>query len=168
LGRRQARGVSRSAEGPREDRVRYGAGGPTLILYLDTSSLIKLYVEEEGSAAVREQVEGATVVATSTLAYPEARSALARLRREDRLSDAEQARAKADLDRDWGAFLTLSVEKVWQQAGDLAERHGLRGADSIHLASFLALMVMVAHSPVRFSSFDSRLNLAAQREAAEA
>jgi predicted nucleic acid-binding protein len=139
-----------------------------VILYLDTSSLIKLYVEEEGSAAVREQVAGAAVVATSTLAYPEARSALARLRREGGLSDVEQARAKADFDRDWRGFLTLQVEKVWRQAGDLAERHGLRGADSIHLASFLALVAKVAQSPVRFSSFDSRLNLAAQNEAAEA
>ncbi|HVT58879.1 MAG TPA: type II toxin-antitoxin system VapC family toxin [Thermoanaerobaculia bacterium] len=166
LGRRQAQGISRSAEGPWEDCVRDGAGGPTLILYLDTSSLIKLYVEEEGSTAVREQVAGAAVVVTSTLAYPEARSALARLRRDGGLSDAEQARAKADFDRDWSGFLTLPVEKVWRQAGDLAERHGLRGADSIHLASFLALIGM-AQSPVRFSSSDSRLNLAAQREAGE-
>lgn len=107
-------------------------------------------------------------MATSTLAYPEARSALARLRREDSLSDAEQARVKVDLDRDWSSFLTLPVESVRLLAGDLAERHGLRGGDSVHLATFLALKTMLTHSPVQFSSFDSRLNLAAQREAAEA
>ena len=104
------------------------------------------------------------MVATSTLAYAEARSALARLLREGGLSDAEHARAKADLDRDWSGFLALQVEKVWQKAGDLAERHALRGADSIHLASFLELLAAMAQSPVAFSSFDSRLNLAAQRE----
>lgn len=167
LGWRQAQGISRSAESPWEDRVRDGAGGPTLILYLDTSSLIKLYVEEEGSAAVREQVASASVVATSTLAYPEARSALARLRREGGLSAAEQARVKADFDRDWSGFLALPVEQVWRHAGDLAELHGLRGADSVHLASFLALIGPLADSTVRFSSFDSRLNLAAQRETGE-
>jgi predicted nucleic acid-binding protein len=37
-------------------------------LYLDTSSLVKLYVEEPGSDAVRELVEAATIVATSTIA----------------------------------------------------------------------------------------------------
>ena len=84
------------------------------------------------------------------------------------MSDAEQARVKADIDRDWSGFLTLPVEKVWRQAGDLAERHGLRGADSIHLASFLALIPRMAQSSVRFSSFDSRLNAAAEREAGEA
>jgi uncharacterized protein len=49
-----------------------------LIAYLDTSSLVKLYVEEEGSALIRQLVERTELVATSVLAYPEARAALAR------------------------------------------------------------------------------------------
>jgi predicted nucleic acid-binding protein len=138
-----------------------------LIVYLDTSSLIKLYVEEEGSVATRALVASATVVATCVLAYPEARSALMRLRRDGALSGVEQARAKGDLDRDWGGFLALPVDTVWRQAGDLAERHGLRGADSIHLASYLSLIGRQEGLPVLFSSFDERLNLAARREAAE-
>lgn len=136
-----------------------------MIVYLDTSSLIKLYVEEEGSAAVRALVAGATVVATCVLAYPEARSALTRLGRERVLTEIEQARAKGDLDRDWGGFLALPVDAIWRQAGDLAERHGLRGADSVHLASFLSLLGHEEGVPPTFSSFDERLNLAARREA---
>jgi predicted nucleic acid-binding protein len=139
-----------------------------LIVYLDTSSLIKLYVEEEGSAAVRALVASATVVATCVLTYPEARSALARLRREGALTEIEQARAKGDLDRDWGGFLALQVDAVWRQAGDLAERRGLRGADSVHLASFRSLLGRQEGLPVRFSSFDERLNAAAGWEATEA
>lgn len=139
-----------------------------MILYLDTSSLIKLYVAEEESAAVRTLVAGASVVATCVLAYPEARSALARLRREGVLTPAEQARAKADLEQDWGGFLALPVDAIWRRAGDLADRHGLRGADSIHLASYLSLIGREAGLPVQFSSFDERLNAAARREAAEA
>jgi len=138
-----------------------------LIVYLDTSSLIKLYVEEEGSAAVRALVAGAAVVATCALAYPEARSALARLRREGGLTQIEQARAKSDLDRDWGGFLALPVDAVCRQAGDLAERHGLRGTGSIHLASYLALLGRKEGVAATFSSFDERLNLAARREAGE-
>ena len=139
-----------------------------MIVYLDTSSLIKLYVAEEESAVVRTLVAGAAVVATSVLAYPEARSALARLRREGVLTPAEQARAKANLDQDWGGFLALPVDAIWRQAGDLADRHGLRGADSIHLAAYLSLVGREEGLTVRFSSFDERLNLAARREAAEA
>jgi uncharacterized protein with PIN domain len=55
-------------------------------LYVDTSSLVKLYVTEAGSEVVRQLVGGATVVATSVVAYTETRAALARLRRERALS----------------------------------------------------------------------------------
>ena len=116
---------------------------------------------------MRELVAGASLVATSVLAYPEARSALARLRREGGLSEIELSQAKSDLDRDWGGFLVLPVDAIWRQAGDLAERHGLRGADSVHLAAYLALLGMPHEAPVRFSSFDERLNLAALRKAGE-
>ncbi|HEV3073800.1 MAG TPA: type II toxin-antitoxin system VapC family toxin [Thermoanaerobaculia bacterium] len=134
---------------------------------MDSSSLVKLYIDEEGSSGVREMIAGASLVATSVLAYPEARSALARLRREGRLSEIELAQAKSDLERDWGGFLALPVDAVWRQAGDLAERHGLRGADSVHLAAYLSLLGLPHEAPVRFSSFDERLNLTARREAGE-
>ena len=42
-----------------------------MTLYLDTSSLVKLYVAEPGSDAVRKLVDDATVVATSSIAYTE-------------------------------------------------------------------------------------------------
>jgi uncharacterized protein len=63
-------------------------------LYLDTSSLVKLYVAEAGSEDVRAQVHRATVVATSMIAYPETRAALARRRRERALRPAAFAAAK--------------------------------------------------------------------------
>ncbi len=72
-----------------------------MILYLDTSSLVKLYLEEDGRQAVRSLVDRAAVVATSVIAYPEARSAFARLRREDVLTAGDLARVKGDFERDW-------------------------------------------------------------------
>ena len=50
-----------------------------MTLYLDTSSLVKLYVAEPGSDAVRGLVTQASVVATSGIAYPETRAAHCRL-----------------------------------------------------------------------------------------
>jgi predicted nucleic acid-binding protein len=41
-----------------------------VILYLDTSSLVKLYVEEMHSDKVREWLEEAELVATCRVAYP--------------------------------------------------------------------------------------------------
>lgn len=138
-----------------------------MILYLDTSSLIKLYVSEAGSAEVRALTEEAELVATSVLAYPEARSAFARLRREELVTEPEGERLKAELDLDWPRYLAVDVsEAIWRQAGDLAERHALRAFDSLHLSSFLALSAADLGTPVRFSSFDERLDAAAQRELA--
>jgi len=136
-----------------------------VIAYLDTSSLVKLYVEEDGSAAVRHLVEKADVVSSSVVAYAEARAALARQRREGGLSPAEQRRARADLDSDWPRLLALDVDQsVAQRAGDLAERHGLRGFDSLHLASFHLLVEEFPEEEVRFSSFDGKLNRAARHQ----
>lgn len=46
-----------------------------MILYLGTSSLLKLYVEERGTEEVQSRVDSADVVATSVIAYPEAHAA---------------------------------------------------------------------------------------------
>ena len=72
-----------------------------MILFLDTSSLVKLYIEEDASRVVRSLVDQASVVSTSVIAYPEVRSAFARLRRERRLTEGELGQIKADLERDW-------------------------------------------------------------------
>ncbi len=71
---------------------------------------------------------------------------------------------KADLERDLDSFLTLGVtEDVWRHAGDLTETYSLRGLDSVHLASCLSLASLDLSHPVRFSSYDIRLNDAARQ-----
>ncbi len=126
-------------------------------LYLDTSALVKLYVSEQGSAAVARAVAQASVVATSRVAYPEARAALARRQREGALSAAGLRRAVQALDADMIAFAIVELsEAVAARAGDLAERHGLRGFDAIHLASALELGQLLA-TPAELYAFDARL-----------
>ena len=68
-----------------------------MILYLDTSSLVKLYVEEGGSEEVRRDIHQASLVATSCVAYAEARAALARQHREGGLRTAERRQRVSDL-----------------------------------------------------------------------
>jgi len=61
-----------------------------LIVYLDTSALVKLYAEEEeGGELVRRAVAEAERIATSTVAYAEARAGLARKLREGVFTDEE-------------------------------------------------------------------------------
>lgn len=133
-----------------------------MTLYLDTSSLVKLYVSESGAEDVDSLVGRATVVATSQVTYPEARAALARRRRERRLSAAEFRRATEALDTDWPTYLLVEVtHALCRRAGDLAERHRLRGFDSIHLASFMEVASRAGAAKTHFSSFDSTLTKAA-------
>ena len=47
--------------------------------------------------------------------------------------------------------------------GELAERYRLRGFDSVHLATFAEVARRAGARETRFSSFDDRLNQAAQR-----
>ncbi len=134
-----------------------------MTLYLDTSSLVKLYVEEIGSDDVRELVGESVVVSTSTVAYPETRAALARLRRSGDLSPATFAAAKRSFERQWPAFFTLDVtEPVSREAGELAERYALGGFDALHLASFAEIARKAGPAKTRFSSFDDRLNKASR------
>jgi len=133
-----------------------------VILYLETSSLVKVYVVEAGSEDVRALVKRAALVTTSLIAYPEVRAAFARRRRDRTLRPADFTMVKRDFEADWPAYVAVEVTAaVCQEAGDLAERYRLRGFDSIHLASFAEMVRGVGSAEARFSSFDERLNRAA-------
>lgn len=142
-----------------------------MILYLDTSALLKLYVVEEGRELVELAVDEATVIATSSVAYAEARASLARKHREGVFSDDELREAVAALEEDWQIFETLAAtENATRLAGNLAEEHALRGFDAIHLASALLIRTATleeagegAEDTTRFLSFDGDLNQAAER-----
>jgi predicted nucleic acid-binding protein len=131
-------------------------------LYLDTSSLVKLYVTEPGSENVRAHVERATIVATSMIAYPETRAAFARRRREGALRPAAFVAAKRQFESDWPKYVAMHVtDAICRDAGQLAERYSLRGYDSVHLASFLEI-ARAAGADTKFSTFDDRLDEAAR------
>ena len=125
---------------------------------------MKLYVDEPGSAEVRRLVDQAEIVTASVVAYPEARAALARRRRERSLSVAAHSRASKAFEADWPRVLALDVlGPLAQRAGDLADQHRLRGFDALHLASFLQIAQEFPGESVRFSSADRVLSRAAQR-----
>jgi predicted nucleic acid-binding protein len=134
-----------------------------MTLYLDTSSLVKLYVVEPGSTTVRDQVGSADLVATSSIAYTEARAALARRRRERALTAAAFVAAKKALDTDWPRYLSVEVTpSLCHEAGDFAERYRLRAYDSVHLAAFAEVARAAGPGNTLFSSFDAALDRAAR------
>lgn len=124
---------------------------------------MKLYVEEPDSDDVQGLVAQADVVATSVLAYPETRATFARRRRERLMTAAEAKAALRQFDADWPRLLViLLTEEIARSAGDLASKHGIRGADAVHLASFEALLNNCDDDDVRFSCADVRLAKAAR------
>ena len=138
-----------------------------MILDCDTSALIKLYVEEMHSSAVAKAIADADAIATSLLAYPETRATLARAQRDKRLRPSDFRQALAQFQQDWSSYLVLDTHQALMlQAGELAERHALLGADAIHLASAIQLAqdLQTSPAPMAFLAFDVPLTQAAARE----
>jgi predicted nucleic acid-binding protein len=74
------------------------------------------------------------------LAYPEGRAALAAARRLDRLGADEHRKALADFEELYADLATVGVDQeLAARAGECAEVLGLRGYDSVHLATALEL-----------------------------
>lgn len=77
--------------------------------------------------------------ASSLLAYPEARAALAAARRAGRLTATAHDRASSQLGELERELLLIGIDRqLAHQAGELAEQFALRGYDAVHLASALA------------------------------
>ncbi len=135
-----------------------------MIVYLDTSSLVKLYVEEIDSEKIRNFAHNAAAVSTSKIAYAEARAAFARKQKEEAFSLKVLRKIVEDLNRDWESYFVIEItDGLIRFAGDIAEKYLLRGFDSIHLASAIHLKNR-ANSDIHFSSYDTRLNQSAEKE----
>ena len=133
-----------------------------MILYLDTSAFIKLYVGEPGAEIVRPAVAKATVIHSHWMTYPELRSALARLHRMGRQTADAHKKHKREFEADWKLiYAILPNERMLRRAGELAERFSLRGYDCVHLAAAESLLIGHGNDFLSFASFDHALNTAA-------
>lgn len=129
---------------------------------MDTSSLLKLFLEEERSDWVRAWAEKAEVLAASRVAYPEAMAGAARRWRDGDLDDDSFDAVREALNSQWQDFSVVDLDE--KAAGALAVKHGIRGFDAIHLAAALELRSAIQPVPLYFDSFDRKLNAAAKSE----
>jgi predicted nucleic acid-binding protein len=129
-----------------------------VITYVDTSSLLKLVVDEDGSEQAELIWESTEVSASAVLVLVEARAALAAAARGARLTAAQHREAKHELAALLDQLTIVEVtENLIGQAAELAETEGLRGYDAVHLAAALAIEANV------LTSADRALCDAAQR-----
>jgi len=102
--------------------------------------LVKLVVAENGSEVAAELWGSAYPAASSILAYPEGRAALAAARRLDRLGADEHRAALTDFEEIYADLTTIGVDhELAVRAGKHTEDLELRGYNSIHLATALEL-----------------------------
>lgn len=136
-----------------------------MILFADTSALIKLYIEEDGSEAMAERARRSRI-ALSVLAYAEVYSTFARRLREALLTEEEHDEVADRFERDWQSVIAVAVRPpLIGRVPRLVREHPLRGADAVHLASALALQE--AGVDVMFAVADGRLVEAAALEGLE-
>ena len=134
------------------------------MIYLDTSALIKRFVNEKGSALAGSLVQGKGSVATAKIAYAEIFAGLTRKLREGNVSKTQYALACRQFERDWHAYLRVELgDDVLLLARDLIQRHPLRGYDAVHLASALRLKIALGEE-ITFAAADERLLKAAEAE----
>lgn len=117
---------------------------------------------------VAELWAGSLPGASSILAYPEGRAALAAARRSGRLGAPGHARARAELESLQRELLIVGIdEPLAHHAGQLAEEQALRGYDAVHLASALVLdgdvVVVTWDGELRRAAVESGCGLAPAR-----
>jgi uncharacterized protein len=130
-----------------------------VIVYLDTSAMLKLYVNEPGARQVRAAVATASGVYSHLIAYAEMCAAFSKAARMGRISAAALKRHRRELDNDWRQYNVLTPdERMIRRAGDLIDRFGLRGYDGVHLAAAESLQVTRDKGFLCFACFDDTLN----------
>ena len=124
------------------------------MIYVDTSALLKRYVDEHDSDLAEQLLVSDPVLVTSWITLVELRCNLARL-----VDVGDLAGIRAHIHADLDAFALVLVDPtVCEMAADLAEQLRVRSLDAIHLASARRLLVPA----LTFVTFDLRQAQAAR------
>lgn len=122
--------------------------------YVDTSALLKLYLDEPDSDTAADLVNADPVLVTSWLTVVETRRNLAIA-----LAGPNLVRARTQFEHDSDAFALISLgEAAWRAAADIAEELGVRSLDAVHLAAAKQLLI----PDLTFCTFDLRQGQAAR------
>lgn len=134
-----------------------------MITFFDASALVKNYIEEDGSQAIRDLLAD-TISAASRLSAVEVASAFARRYRDEDLTADDHDRLLNDFQIHLSALYVIELSpEVTGISASLLRRYPLRAGDAIQLASCLILQKWMRRS-VKFAAFDQRLLSAARSE----
>ena len=133
-----------------------------MILFCDSSALVKLYVHEQESERMAQRAAASDIIAVCRITWVEALSALARRVREQPRDEPLIAQARQRLAGNWPRYLTLELtQELAELAGDYTDTFALRAYDGVQLAA-AQLVHRAMPGEVRFACFDVRLVKAAR------
>lgn len=139
--------------------------------YFDSSGIVKKYVAEAGSTWVVRITDPASKneIFTSLISGVEVVAAICRRGQIGSITPQDVTSALAAFKGDFRInFVVLHIfDRIVDQAMTLAEKHGLRGYDSVQLATAVNFHAKRSASnlpPMLFVSADDKLNVAAQAE----
>jgi uncharacterized protein len=122
--------------------------------YVDSSALLKRYIDEHDSDVAVRLLDADPVLVTSWVTIVEVRRNVARL-----VEPSVRSAVLRQVDDDMDGFALISVtETTARSAAAIAETLGVRSLDAIHLASAQRLQI----AGLRFVTFDLRQAQAAR------
>ena len=111
-----------------------------MIHYLDASALVKRYLPEHGSTALRTLFRKSARVAMARIGHAEVASAFTRAARAGAISDDTRDKLVSRLEAELAGFTIVELRSsLARSAIEILERHPLRANDALHLAAALAL-----------------------------
>ncbi len=135
-----------------------------MILYLDTSALVKRYFREPHTEEIISLWQKADEVITSSVAYAEAMATFYRKKRETGIHVDEIQAIINDFSEDWNCFIRIRADdELNRYINQVTARYPLRGFDAIHLSSALIVFPKF-EKELLFCCFDKQLVDAAEKE----
>lgn len=135
-----------------------------MILYLDTSAILKRYFQEPFSEELSAKWKKSKMIVTSAVAYAETMATIYRKKRETELDNKTIQNIVQTFKMDWSGFVRVEItEDLNEYIDKVVQKHPLRGFDAIHLASAWVIYERFPRD-FFFACFDQRLNQAAQIE----
>ena len=138
-----------------------------MIIYFDSSALIKSLINEPGSEPVKAFITKMTVnhsagviFSTASITYAEVMAALAAMRRGKEITQSQFERAVREFKEKWNGFsLSPQTDSLTLKAGSLGLDYKLKGCDAYQIAAALEVKADL------LVSSDNDLNTAASKNA---
>jgi hypothetical protein len=128
-------------------------------IFLDTSSLIKKYVQEDGSGKLDDILEGVREIAISPITWLEIHSAIERRLSEKTILEDQALWIKKQVQKDFNYFFkVIWNESLENQGVELIQKYRLKTLDSLQLASG-----MISQCDV-FITSDRKMHAIAEKE----